>query len=59
MSEEIAFRHVARMFGEASAKANGGQLELVFLNGCCSEPLGKLLHERGVPVVVSLLAHAR
>ena len=42
---------LARMFG-ASAKANGGQLELVFLNGCCSEPLGRLLHQRGVPVVV-------
>ena len=27
-------------------------LELVFLNGCCSEPLGRMLRERGVPHVV-------
>jgi len=42
---------LARMFG-ASAPANGGRLELVFINGCCSEPLGKLLRQHGVPVVV-------
>ena len=42
---------LAGMFG-ASAKSKGGQLELVFLNGCCSQPLGELIRQQGVEYVV-------
>ena len=30
----------------------GGPLEFVFLNGCCSEPLGEAVRAAGVPTVV-------
>jgi hypothetical protein len=32
--------------------SHGGCLELVVLNGCCSEPLGRAAHNAGVPSVV-------
>ena len=32
--------------------SHGGCLELVVLNGCCSEPLGRAAHDAGVPSVV-------
>ena len=32
--------------------SHGGCLELVVLNGCCSEPLGRAAHNAGVPTVV-------
>ena len=32
--------------------SRGGCLELVFLNGCCSENLGKAIRDAGVPNVV-------
>ena len=42
---------LAEMLG-AHSPQNGGRLELVFLNGCCSEELGRAVHAAGVPVVV-------
>jgi hypothetical protein len=42
---------LAEMLGAHSPRS-GGRLELVFLNGCCSEELGRAVHAAGVPVVV-------
>ena len=42
---------LARMLGAFSV-ARGGPLEVVFLNGCESEDLGKAVHAAGVPHVV-------
>ena len=42
---------LADMLG-SHATAHGGALELVFLNGCCSEQLGRAIHQAGVPHVV-------
>ena len=42
---------IAEMLGAHSPRS-GGRLELVFLNGCCSEELGRAVHAAGVPVVV-------
>ena len=36
----------------AHVPKEGGALEMVFLNGCVTEPLGQLLRARGVPVVI-------
>ncbi|KAL1498462.1 hypothetical protein AB1Y20_013787 [Prymnesium parvum] len=36
----------------AHAPCNGGELELVFLNGCHSDALGRAVHEAGIPFVV-------
>jgi len=43
---------ISRMLGGASAGGRGGVLELVFLNGCLSEPLAEAARASGVPTVV-------
>ena len=42
---------LATILGRATP-SHGGCLELVVLNGCCSEPLGRAAHSAGVPTVV-------
>lgn len=49
--ELIRPEDVGAIVGRA-APSRGGCLELVFLNGCCSESLGKAICDAGVPNVV-------
>jgi len=49
---EIVQPEQIRMMLALAGPRHGGCLELVFLNGCCSEALGLAVHAAGVPTVV-------
>jgi len=48
----VAGDGVAQLLGRFSP-ANGGVLELVFLNGCRSDKLARAIHNAGIPFVVA------
>lgn len=44
--------HLAELLGHHSPK-HGGTLDVVFLNGCCTEQIGRSVHRAGVTYVVA------